>query len=210
MSENKLATNLKTLMSINNISPTQLARKTGVGQPVIFRIATGETDNPKLATLRPIANYFDKSISQLVGDEPLLSEQIFKNVTRVPLITLSEASNWQQHHADKSDSTTYVICDCDVSEGSFAVTVEDITMAPQFQPGSLLIIDPNKPAKDRDFVIAHHAGHKTATFKQLLVDGEFQYLKPINPDFRTSPITEEHRIIGTVRRARTDYPLVTG
>lgn len=205
MSDNKLAENLKTLMSINSISPTQLARKTGVGQPVIFRIATGETDNPKLATLRPIARYFNKSISQLVGDEPLLSEQLYKNVTRVPLFNMANAVERKSATQNPEAIQEYVICDCEVSEDAFAVTVEDVTMAPQFQPGSLLIVDPKIPPKDRDFVIAHHGGHKTATFKQLLVDGDTQYLKPINADFRTSPITNDHCIIGTVIRARTDF-----
>lgn len=205
MSDNKLAENLKTLMNINSITPTQLARKTGVGQPVIFRIATGETDNPKLATLRPIANYFNKSISQLVGDEPLLSEQMFKNVTRVPLINMNKACEWNAQHNIQEDSQEYAICDCAVSDATFAVIIEDVTMAPQFQPGTLLIVDPKQRCSDRDFILAHHRNHKTATFKQLLVDGELQYLKPINPDFRTAPVTEEHRIIGKVIRARADF-----
>lgn len=204
MSDNKLAVNLKTLMELHSISPTQLSRKTGIGQPVIFRIATGETDNPKLATIRPIANYFKKSISQLVGDEPLLSEQVFKYITRVPLINMTDSVDWQ-NSKNINDDTQYIICDCIVSESAFAVRVEDVTMAPQFQPGTILIVDPNRNAKDRDFVIAHNKEHRNATFKQLLIDGDEQYLKPINPDFRTSPISDDHMILGTVVRGRQDF-----
>lgn len=204
MSENKLAENLKTLMRLNNISPTKLARNTGIGQPVIFRIATGETDNPKLATLRPIANFFKKSISQLIGDEPLLSEQIYKQVIRVPLISMAEVNQWPERF-DENDHEKYVICDCNVSKLAFAVEVQDITMAPQFLPGTILVIDPTKEANDRDFVVAANSKLKSATFKQLLIDSETRYLKPINTDFRTTQMTEDHKIIGPVLRSRLDF-----
>lgn len=207
MSENKLAENLKTLMKLNNISPTKLARSTGIGQPVIFRIATGETDNPKLATLRPIAHFFNKSISQLIGDEPLLSEQLYKNVMRVPFISMADANNWPNNF-DKKEHKDYVICDCDVSKQAFAVEVQDITMAPQFQPGTILVIDPAKEAHDRDFVVAANTKLQSATFKQLLVDSETKYLKPINTDFRTTEMTDDHKIIGPVLRSRIDFKRV--
>lgn len=59
------------LMAEANIKSAELARKTGIGQPVIYRLMTGATDNPQLLTLVPIANYFNKSIEQLCGLAPL-------------------------------------------------------------------------------------------------------------------------------------------
>jgi len=61
MATNRLADNLQELMRVRKINPTTLARSTGIGQPVIYRIATGETDNPTLSTLQPVAKFFGVS-----------------------------------------------------------------------------------------------------------------------------------------------------
>ncbi len=66
-----LASVLTHLMSKNGISSAELARKTGVTQPVVYRLMTGETENPQILTLKPIANYFGISIEQLLGSIPL-------------------------------------------------------------------------------------------------------------------------------------------
>lgn len=72
----KLAQILKLLMAEQGLSESELARRTGIGQPVVHRMASGETDNPKVATLSPVANYFALSISQLIGDEALPSDRV--------------------------------------------------------------------------------------------------------------------------------------
>jgi len=62
-----LATVLTHLMTANNLSASELARKTGITQPVIHRLMTGATVNPQILTLKPIADYFGVSIDQLLG-----------------------------------------------------------------------------------------------------------------------------------------------
>jgi transcriptional regulator with XRE-family HTH domain len=59
------------LMSKNKISSSELARQTGVAQPVIYRLMSGGTENPQILTLKPIADYFSLSIDQLMGYKPL-------------------------------------------------------------------------------------------------------------------------------------------
>src|SRR5439155_6774459 len=71
------------------INESELARRTGIGQPVVHRICSGETDNPKVATLSPIANFFAISISQLIGDEPLSTD-------RIPGTFNPDAQGWRQ------------------------------------------------------------------------------------------------------------------
>ena len=64
----KLGLNLKNLLNQTKLTESELARRTGVAQQVINRIASGKNTNPKLDTLSQIASYFMVSISQLVGD----------------------------------------------------------------------------------------------------------------------------------------------
>jgi transcriptional regulator with XRE-family HTH domain len=56
--------NLKWLMG-DKISPYALSSVTGVPQPTIFRILTGESDDPRTKTLQPLAAYFGVTVADL-------------------------------------------------------------------------------------------------------------------------------------------------
>ena len=71
-----LSTVLTHLMSKNGLTSSELARKTGVAQPVIYRLMSGNTENPQILTLRPIADYFGISIEQLLGLSSLNNQKI--------------------------------------------------------------------------------------------------------------------------------------
>lgn len=58
-----IQSNLRYLMG--EMSPTDLHRATGVPQPTIHRIIIGESEDPKTATLQPIADHFGISVSDL-------------------------------------------------------------------------------------------------------------------------------------------------
>jgi len=74
-----LSGTLSLLMSEKGIKSAELARKTGIGQPVIYRLMTGTTDNPQIQTLKPIADFFEVSIDQLLGLSPLTNQKPFDN-----------------------------------------------------------------------------------------------------------------------------------
>lgn len=66
-----LATVLTYLMTEKGISSAELARKTDVSQPVIYRLMTGATENPQIQTVKPIADFFGVELDQLLGFTPL-------------------------------------------------------------------------------------------------------------------------------------------
>lgn len=47
------------------ITPYALASETGVPQPTIFRILTGESNDPRTKTLQPLANHFGVTVAEL-------------------------------------------------------------------------------------------------------------------------------------------------
>ena len=63
---------LKKLIADHKLNTMELARRTGIGQPVIYRLISGETDNPKIATLCALADYFGISVNQLIGETPIM------------------------------------------------------------------------------------------------------------------------------------------
>lgn len=62
---------LRNLMLNAKISEYELAKKTGVPQPSINKILNGKNTNPKISTLRPLAQHFMITISELIGETPL-------------------------------------------------------------------------------------------------------------------------------------------
>lgn len=207
MKRTKLAAVLKILLHEKNLSESELARRTGVGQPVIHRMASGETDNPKIDTLRPIAKFFSLSLDQLIGDQPLpsfIEVQSSHRINHIPLLSLTEATLWP---AQKSKISTldHTFTDAEVGQLAFAIKLLDDHSLPLFPAGTLLVIDPECCSGNRDFVLLHFAGQKGAVLKQLLIDGEDFYLKPLNPEFKTIAMSRKDKILGTMVQAKIDF-----
>lgn len=207
----KLNTILKALMGEMRITESELARRTGIGQPVVHRIASGETDNPKVATLSPIANFFAVSISQLIGDEPLPENRLpgtynpgAHGWTQVPLLAWERVLEWP-NLSDHSKPIQSISTDMNVSKNAYALTVRDTTMEPRFPEGTIIILDPAIQPEDRDYAVVYVEGHKLPTFKQILIDGNSRYIKPLNPDFKPATLDKNYRFLGVMVQARMDF-----
>lgn len=57
--------NLEWLISQRKTNPYDLQRATGVPQPTIHRILTGESSDPRTKTLQPLADYFKVSVADM-------------------------------------------------------------------------------------------------------------------------------------------------
>ena len=60
-----VAKNLEWLITQKKTTPYELQRATGVPQPTIHRILTGESSDPRTKTLQPLADYFGVSVAEL-------------------------------------------------------------------------------------------------------------------------------------------------
>jgi transcriptional regulator with XRE-family HTH domain len=74
-----LSSVLASLMSQHRLTSSELARQTGIAQPVIYRLVTGTTENPQIMTLKPIADYFKISIDQVLGLTSLNHPKVLDN-----------------------------------------------------------------------------------------------------------------------------------
>jgi SOS-response transcriptional repressor LexA len=206
-----LSTLLRALMLEVGITVTELARQTGVGQPVIHRMASGETDNPKVASLSPIAKFFNVNISQLIGDEPLPADRFagshnpfYRQWSRLPLLSWKQAIQWPEVMA-QAEIQSYISTEAYVSEKAFAIRMEDTTMTAQFPLNTMMVIEPNIKPHNKDFIAIYVEGDEQIQFKQMLLDGSDLYLKPLNPDFETKKITKNYKILGVMIQAFIEY-----
>ncbi len=206
----ELNTTLKALMNEVSITVTELARQTGVGQPVIHRMASGETDNPKVGSLSPIAKFFNVTISELIGDDPLSDERLagsynpyYRSWSKLPLLSWEQAAALPKRLA--SEIVSYISTEANVSDNAFAVKMEDHTMAPQFPNGTMMVIEPNLKPQDNDFAAVLVDGDEKIQVKQILFDGKDLYLKSLNNDFDTKRVGTGYKIIGVVLQALVEF-----
>lgn len=210
-----LSINLKTLMSLAKINASELARRTGIAQPIIHRLSTGQNTNPKLATIRPIARYFTINVSQLIGEEPLPNDQSLRTIpdhriwNRVPVISWKDAVTWPdslpQH---QNTDLPYVSTDANVSKLAYSLVIKGGAMEPLFPDGTTIIVEPKRQPNNRDFVVVRLHGENEARLKQMIIDGNERYLKSLNPaieDLKAAPFAQGDQFLGVMAQAKVDY-----
>ena len=141
----KLGLNLKNLLNQTKLTESELARRTGVAQQVINRIASGKNTNPKLDTLSQIASYFMVSISQLVGDEPIVFEEVKLNSNHIgwnniPFLSHEEINSKRDVKTLLTQVNTTLPTDIISSGELFALNMDDDSMEPKFPVNSILIL----------------------------------------------------------------------
>jgi len=112
---------------------------------------------------------------------------------QVPIITWQEAEQWlknPEQYTAKSFPNSLVIS-VQLSPQAFALKIEgDIMEAPggtSFPRECLVIADTDQPAQNGTYVIAKASADTSLIFRQLIIDGNKRYLKPLNPRY---PIIE--------------------
>jgi len=206
----EINTVLTCLIKKAHISEAELAREINIPRATINRLVSGRTPDPRASTLNAIAAYFNISVDQLIGKQPLLdnSQDIISTTNSlIPIIELDEAFNWQQiiSGITPSNHSDFIVIDQSTCQGKFAIRVTGESMWPQFQPNTVLIISTEKVTKNRDFVIAHLKKSNEVVFRQMIIDGSYKFLKAINSLFPTITFEADDNLIGTVIQTRINF-----
>lgn len=208
-----LSETLNRLMFQQRIKVNELSRRTGIPQPTLQRMVAGTVEHPHRASLKPLAEYFQVSIEQLKGLQPIPWLQPISpqeaGWTKVPLLSWGCVDAWNTDGlTTTAEKPELLFTDTQVGPKTFALQMADASMEPLFPKGTLLIIDPNKAPKDRSYAVVILEGYHEAIFRQLILDGPNRYLKPISPDFdryKMSLMGKNDRIAGVLVQSRRDY-----
>ena len=100
--------------------------------------------------------------------------------------TYADASSPEAHTA---------LPDCAGGE-SFALMVLGHSMAPEFNEGEIIIIEPEGLAKDGAYVLAWH--NEEWTFRQLLRTDAGWVLHPLSPAFADAPLADLSAVRGVI------------
>ena len=78
----------------------------------------------------------------------------------------------------------------------YALRVIGDSMEPEFPDGCVIIVDPGGVARDGAYVVVDFAGD--VFFRQLVIDGERRFLKPVNAKYGGFELTGEYNVRGVV------------
>lgn len=205
-------TNLERLIAERDTNATALAEATGVPQPTIHRILTGETADPRTKTLEPLARYFGVSVSDLrhkdFSSGVREAAPTYGNVEEgprirgmVPLISWVKAGALCEaiDNLAPGDAEEWLPCPFPHSKSSFCLRLVGNSMEPEYREGEVILVDPEVEAKHGSDVVVHTPDGKT-TFKRYQQSEDGSYLLALNPAFpdRIIKVPAETRICGVV------------
>ena len=202
----KIKHSLEVLTEMHGISEAELCRKLDISQSTLNRLITGAKHDPRASTLTEIAQFFNISMDQLLGNKPITQSSSPTAFDTLPSIPLLEWENCMERpKITPSTWKNWIVADAAKNpESCFAIKVEGESMWPKFIEGTTLIVDTSQPPKHRDFVIAYVHKEKEITFKQYIEEKSTRLLKPVNPAFASRVLTDKDKIIGTVIQARNN------
>jgi len=193
MSAKGLSFRIQTERKKQELTKSQLARKVGVTRSAVGQWENGNTSDLKakyifdLATALNVpaeALYFGTPTSgfarSLVGMVPLIewNEIEDKNVTGISFIPTTENLD---------------------ADNGFALKMETDVMQAQgspFPPNSTVIFVRDREWKSGDYVVAQCCKNGGFIFRQIMVDGNNVYLKPLNAQYPVQTCDQDLKVVG--------------
>lgn len=194
---------LKELIKTRGLSVSEFSRKIDIPQPTIQRIASGKHIRPHQKNLEVISKFFDISIDQLCGVEPIpwLKLNSKSKINQLPLIDIHQL----KHKNLILTASDHVVVDINVSAKSYAIRMPDSSMEPLIQTNSILIVDPEKIPQYKNFIVVKIKNYSDVLIRQLIKDANNYYIKPLSRDFEQIKILQlnpDDIILGVVVEIR--------
>lgn len=180
-----LAKNIQILLKEHNVTENEVAQSLNIPVMTIRRLASGETADPRISTLRLIAGYFGISVDALVENNSYRSFALIGKAVPhfIPVLDWKKAAtiNSLKEIDLKSWNEWYPIVlsdQCALSCESFALESRP-SMQPRFPAGTLFVIDPTESPSDGDIVLVKMKMDGSLTLRELIIDSPRWQLQPI-------------------------------
>ncbi|WP_210459097.1 LexA family protein [Pantoea ananatis] len=175
------------------LTQAELAERVGTSQQAIEQLENGKTKRPRY--LPELARALGCEIDWLItgtksGTNVAPAELGSK---RIPILSYVQAGLWteSQEYRSYDGGMSYLLVDDDVSNNAFALIIEGDSMAPKFNAGDKIIVDPEVYPVPGDFVVALDGVKNQTVFKKFRPTGvdshgnDIYELVPLNDDFPT-------------------------
>ena len=199
-----IAKNLAQLIKKNNKTDSEIASDLNVPVMTIKRLLSGETTDPRVYTLKTIANYFEVTVDSLLEENdgnkmhiesknkpifvPILNWEILEQHKKVSDINLEKWSHWQPINVGRN---------YEIKNDVFALESRP-SMYPRFEAGTLFVIDPNIKPADGDTVLVR-IKNNGLTLRIIQIDPPVWQLKSLSDGSNNLAYEKSiHEIIGVV------------
>ena len=202
---NYLAHNLQALLKKHDINANQLAHELGIPMMTVWRLSTGETRDPRISTLKLIANYFNVSVDALIAssDQAIVNPLGYEMSHTVPLLDWNTAGQISTiHDLDLSTWETWQsVCmrsGNQIGKDAFAIESKPY-MYSIYPKGTFFVIDPNVKPIDGDMILIKIKENNTLTMRKIHIDPPEWYLYQLTSSCDPLKYSSKvHHIIGVV------------
>lgn len=174
------------------LTQSQLAKKACMSQAAYQKLESGQSERSRF--IADIAQVLGVNAEWLAhgGDTPMARGENFEErqptmAGMAPEISWVQAGCWTDScHAEyPQDAERWHPRPSGSSDKTFVLRVVGESMCPDYPPGRLIFVDPERPPESGDDVIAVMTDSGESTFKRFIEEpGSGRMLKAINPDWR--------------------------
>lgn len=199
----KIAKNLRILLNEHSKSENDVAQALNIPVMTVRRLVSGETTDPRISTLKIIADYFNVSVDSLIDDNtspismgksmpkfvPVLDWKTTSTINSLENIDLRSWKNW--HPVTLGNQLT-------LSNNAFALESRP-SMQPRFPLGTIFIIDPCEAPNDGDIILIKMKNNGDLSLREIIIDSPRCQLQPIIAGSESLFYDDnDHHIVGVV------------
>lgn len=144
----QIARNISKLMQEFNVDDKRLSDATGVSAATIKKMRLGQSPNPTVETLVPLAKFFDVSVSQLIGEISLDDNNNDKK--NIPLLSWRDI---ETKDIKALSVLSHVLLETNEPENCFATQVLSDKYQSPFNKDTILIINTKTSPNDGDYIL---------------------------------------------------------
>ena len=176
-----VGTNSSYISQVRHQMPTKKGTPRGLGDDLAGKLERGmEKPEGRMDELH------EDPRNQQAATSPEPNADAGPNIRSLhPLISWVQAGEWTEISEGYVPQYESELLPCPVrcSEETFVLRVHGVSMEPKFHEGDLIFVDPDATPVHGKYVVVQLDESNEATFKQLIVEENRQYLKALNPDW---------------------------
>lgn len=210
-----ISENLKLLLYSHDLSPTALSKRLDIAQQTLQKIIAGISKRPHPSTVQCIAEYFNISETELLGQLPITYiEKIYKGpivnhtTIQVPLLSFENICKWLNKQYIPSDFIPFSKHISFDHTNLFSTIMPDDVLSPYIQKGSILLFKPENKFIDRKFMLLRLSPEKSPLLRQIIFSEKDIFAKTLNPRNTINNllnITDQDECIAQLIEARLTF-----
>lgn len=164
-------------------------REAKITEGTLRAFLAGRTRSMAMDTFEQLAAAAGVTVEEMLGRATVPS-----GLRLVPVISTVQAGSWREvvDAYEPGHGSAEIAVDQPVGDNAFALEVEGDSMAPAFQEGDRIIVDPARRPRPGDFVVAKRARDDSATFKRYVVR---RLDRRGRPEVELEPLNTAHPVL---------------